>query len=140
MLIDLIDDLNWLAVLVATVAWFAFAAIWYSIPPISAAWQRAAKITPQSGAGSMPPPSTMIGTLVAYLATTVLIGLLLAALGITEIGNAIELGVLLGVGFGTVGPFISQIYEQKGSTYWLINGVAAIISFSIVAVILALWD
>jgi hypothetical protein len=127
-------------VLVATVAWFAFAAIWYSIPPISVAWQRAAKITPQSGAGSMPPPSTMIGTLVAYLATTVLIGLLVAALGITEIGNAIELGVLLGVGFGTVGPFISQIYEQKGSTYWLINGVAAIISFSIVAVILALWD
>jgi hypothetical protein len=139
MLIDLLDDLNWLAVVVATVAWFAFAAIWYSVPPISKAWQAAAKVTP-TGGGGMPPASTMIGTLVAYLVTTILIGLLVAALGITEVGNAIELGVLLGVGFGTVGPFISQIYEQKGSTYWLINGVAAIISFSIVAVILALWD
>ena len=140
MLIDLFDDLNWLAVAVAVVAWFIFAAVWYSIPPISAAWQRAARITPQEGAGNMPPPSTMIMTLVLYFVTVVVIGLLVAALKITQAGDAIELGVLLGVGFGAVGPFISQLYEQKGSTYWLINGVAAIISFSIVTVILALWD
>jgi hypothetical protein len=140
MLIDLLGDLNWLAVAVATVAWFVFAAIWYSVPPISKAWQSAAKITPQAGAGSMPPPTTIIGTLIAYLVTATLIGLLVAALGITQVGDAIELGVLLGVGFGTVGPFISQIYEQKGSTYWLINGIASIISYTIVAVILALWD
>jgi hypothetical protein len=140
MLIDLLGDLNWLAVVVATLAWFVFAAIWYSVPPISKAWQSSARITPPPGAGGMPPPSTMILTLIAYFVTTILIALLVAALGITEVGNAIELGVLLGVGFGTVGPFISQIYEQKGGSYWLINGVASIVSFSIVAVILALWD
>ncbi len=139
MLIDLLGDLNWLAVAVATVAWFAFSAVWYSVPPISGAWQRAARVTP-TGQGTMPPPSTFIGTLVAYFVTTIVIALLVAALAITEVGNAIELGVLLGVGFGTVFAFINQIYEQKGSSYWLINGVAAIIAFSIVSVILALWD
>lgn len=140
MLIDRLGDLNWLAVAVATVAWYAFSAIWYSVPPISKAWQRAAKVTPPQGGGNMPPPATLIGTLVAYFVTTIVIALLVAALGVTEVGDAIELGVILGVGFWTVGPFITQLYEQKGSTYWLINGVAAIISFSIASVILALWD
>jgi hypothetical protein len=139
MIIDLLGDLNWLAVVVATVAWYVFSAIWYSVPPISQAWQRAAKITPPGG-GGMPPVSTMIGTLILYFVTTVVIALLVAALAITEVGDAIELGVLLGVGFWTVGPFITQLYEQKGSTYWLINGIAGIISLAIVAVILALWD
>ena len=139
MLIDLLGDLNWLAVIVATLAWFAFNAVWYSVPPISKAWIQAARVTPE-GTGTMPPASTMIGTLVAYFVTTVVIGLLVAALGITEVGNAIELGVLLGVAFGVVLSFIGQLYEQKGSSYWLINGVGAIIAWSIVCVILALWN
>ena len=139
MLIDLLGDLNWLAVIVATLAWFAFSAVWYSVPPISKAWIQAARVTPQ-GTGTMPPPSTMIGTLVAYFVTTVVIGLLVAALGITEVGNAIELGVLLGVAFGVVLSYIGQLYEQKGSSYWWINGVASTIAFVIVCVILALWQ
>jgi hypothetical protein len=139
MLIDRLGDLNWLAVAIATLAWFVYSAIYYSIPPISKAWQGAAGVTPQ-GQGTMPPPSTMIGTLVGYFVTTVVIALLVAALGITEVGNAIELGVLLGVGFGLVLAFITQIYEQKGSSYWLINGIPAIVAFSIVSVILALWN
>lgn len=139
MLIDLLGDLNWLAVVVATLAWYVFSAVWYSVPPISKAWIQATRVTPQ-GTGNMPPPSTMIGTLVAYFVTTIVIALLVAALGITEVGNAIELGVLLGVAFGLVLAFITQLYEQKGSTYWLINGVGAVISFSIVSVVLALWE
>ncbi len=139
MLIDLLGDLNWLAVVVATLAWFVYSAVYYSVPPISKAWQSAAKVTP-TGQGTMPPPSTLIGTLVGYFVTTIVIALLVAALGITEVGNAIELGVLLGVGFGLVISFITQIYEQKGSSYWLINGIPAIVAFSIVSVILALWN
>ncbi len=139
MLIDLLGDLNWLAVVVATVAWYAFSAIWYSVPPISKAWIQAARVTPE-GTGTMPPPSTMIATFVGYFVTTVVIALLVAALAITEVGNAIELGVLLGVGFGIVTSYIGQLYEQKGSSYWLINGLAAVIAWSIVSVILALWN
>ena len=44
MILDYFGDLNWLAILVATIAWFVFSAIWYSVPPLSSAWQRAAKV------------------------------------------------------------------------------------------------
>jgi len=37
MILDFFGELNWLAVVVATIAWFAFSAIWYSIPPLSKA-------------------------------------------------------------------------------------------------------
>jgi hypothetical protein len=137
MILDFFSELNWLAVVVATVAWFAFSAIWYSVPPLSNAWQRAAKVTPGDG-----PPLAMIliPTFIGYFVTTVVIALLARAIGATDYVDGIALGVALGVGFGVIGAFISQIYEQKGGSYWLINGVNAIIAYSIVAVIVTLWD
>ena len=137
MILDSLGELNWLAVVVATVAWFAFSAIWYSIPPLSAAWQKASKVD-MSGDG--PPLALLfIPTLIGYFVTTVVIGLIVAATGTIEVTDALILGATLGVGFGAVGALISQVYEAKGSTYWLINGINAVIAYSIVAVILAVW-
>jgi hypothetical protein len=137
MILEFLDGLNWLAVLVATLAWFAFSAIWYSLPPISKAWQRAAKIPEQQGP---PLASLLISTVILYFITTVVIALLVAATGAQDVKDGLALGATLGLGFGVVGGLISQLYEQKGSSYWLINGFNALVAFSIVAVILALWD
>jgi hypothetical protein len=136
MILDYFGDLNWLAILVAAIAWFAFSAVWYSVPPLSNAWQNATKVTPGEG-----PPlvSLLIPTFIGYFVTTIVIGLLVRATGATEFADGLVLGILLGIGFGVVGGLVSQIYEQKGNFYWLINGVNAIIAYSIVAVILTLW-
>lgn len=138
MILDYFADLNWLAVVVATLAWFAFSALWYSIPPLSRAWQGAAKVDP--GAGGSPMVTIMLLTVVAYFVTSVVIGLLVAGVGAETLGDGITLGIALGVGFGLSAQLVSQLYEQKGSSYWLINGLNAVISFSIVAGILAVWS
>jgi hypothetical protein len=137
MIFDYFGDLNWLAVLVAALAWFAFSAIWYSIPPLSDAWQRAAKVTPGEG-----PPLVMIlvPTFIGYFVTSTVIALIATALSGDDVVNGLALGVALGVGFGIVGAVVNQMYEQKGSSYWLINGVNAVIAYSIVAVIVTIWD
>jgi hypothetical protein len=138
MILDLFGDLNWLAIVVATVAWFAFSAIWYSVPPLSQAWARAAKVD-MSGDG--PPLALLfIPTLIGYFVTTVVIGLLVAGLGTETIADGIVLGAVLGVGFGMVGALVNQVYESKGGAYWLINGLNAVIAYSIVGAILAVWD
>jgi hypothetical protein len=139
MIFDFFEGLNWLAIVVATVAWYAFNAIWYSVPPISQAWQRTAKISP-GGAAARPPASTLVITYVAYFVTAIVIALLVAALGADDFADGLALGVSLGVAFGTVEALVVQLYEQKGSTYWLINGVASIVGFSIASIILAIWD
>ncbi|HLF61082.1 MAG TPA: DUF1761 domain-containing protein [Acidimicrobiia bacterium] len=137
MIFDYFDDLNWLAVLVATIAWFAFSAIWYSIPPLSKAWQEAAKVTPGDG----PPLVTvLIPTFIGYFVTSIVIALLAAQIDGAELVDGLALGVGLGVGFGVVGAVIGQLYEQKGRSYWLINGVNALIAYTIVATIVTVWD
>ena len=137
MILEFFDGLNWLAIAVATLAWFAFSAIWYSVPPISKAWQAAARVPPQEGP---PLPSLMISTVVLYFITTVVIALLVAATGADDVTDGVALGVSLGVGFGLATALVGQLYEQKGGSYWLINGFNVLFAWSIVAVILALWD
>jgi hypothetical protein len=137
MIFDYFGDLNWLAILVAALAWFIFSAIWYSIPPLSNAWQRAAKVTPGEG-----PPlvSILIPTFIGYFVTSIVIALLATAISGDDVVNGLALGVALGVGFGVVGAVVTQMYEQKGSSYWLINGVNSVIAYSIVSVIVTVWD
>lgn len=138
MILDLFGELNWLAILVATLAWFAFSAIWYSIPPLSKAWANAARVD-TSGEG--PPLALLfIPTLIGYFVTTVAIGLLVAATGAESLGDGLTLGVVLGIGFGMVGALVSQVYESKGNSYFLINGLNAVLAYAIVAAILSVWD
>lgn len=138
MIVDLFSELNWLAVVVATIAWFAFSAIWYSVPPLSQAWAKAAKV---DSSGEGPPLALLfIPTLIGYFVTTVVIGLLIAGLGIDTLADGIILGAVLGIGFGIVGALVSQVYETKGNLYWLVNGINAVIAYAIVGAILAVWD
>jgi uncharacterized membrane protein YeaQ/YmgE (transglycosylase-associated protein family) len=81
-----------------------------------------------------------IPTLIGYFVTTVVIGLIVKAIEATTIRHGVVLGIVLGIGFGAVGALVSQVYEQKGSTYWLINGINAVIAYAIVSVILTVWE
>ncbi len=81
----------------------------------------------------------LIPTFIGYLVTTIVIALLAKAIGATEWMDGLSLGVVLGVGFGVIGALVVQIYEQKGGSYWLINGLNAIIAYSIVAIIVTVW-
>ena len=60
-------------------------------------------------------------------------------MGADDLVDGLVLGILLGVGFGVIGALVVQIYEQKGGSYWLINGINAIVAYSIVAVIVTVW-
>lgn len=138
MILEFFGDLNWLAVVVATIAWFAFSAIWYSIPPLSQAWAKAAGV---DTTGDGPPLALLfIPTLIGYFVTTIVIGLLVAGVGAETATDGIVLGVVLGIGFGMVGALVNQVYESKGGAYFLINGLNAVIAFAIVGAILAVWD
>lgn len=138
MIFELFGELNWLAVVVATIAWFAFSALWYSIPPLSRAWARAAEV---DTTGDGPPLALLfIPTLIGYFVTTAVIGIVVAGMGIDALGDGITLGVILGIGFGMVGALVNQVYEGKGSSYFLINGLNAVIAYAIVAAILTAWQ
>ncbi len=82
----------------------------------------------------------LVPTFIGYFVTTIVIGLLVNAMDADSWQDGLALGASLGIGFGVVGALVNQLYEQKGRIYWLINGVNAIVAYSIVSVILSLWD
>ena len=137
MIFDALSEVNWLAVLLASIAWFVFSAVWYSVPPISKPWIRATKVQPGEGP---PLPVLLVPTFVAYFLTALVIAILAKAIGARDVVDGIALGVALGVGFGIVPAFIVQLYEQKGAAYWALNGFNAVIAYTIVSVIVTLMD
>lgn len=144
MIWDFFEGLNWLAVLAASLAWYAFSTIWYSIPPMSKVWRAAAKIAPQD---KPPLPSLLTASVVLYFLATVVIALVVAATATDTVREGLALGATFGLGFGVIGGIISQgvlqayqLTEEKGGTYWLISFAHAIVGWSIVALILTLWD
>lgn len=138
MILDMFGELNWLAIVVATLAWFAFSAIWYSVPPLSKAWASAARV---DASGDGPPLALLfIPTLIGYFITTIVIALIARGIGAESATDGIVLGLVLGVGFGVVGALVNQVYEGKGSSYFLINGVNAIIAYAIVGLIVTIWS
>jgi hypothetical protein len=105
---------------------------------LSNAWANAAKV---DTTGDGPPLALLfVPTLIGYFVTTVVIGLLVEGLGVDSLGDGVVLGVVLGVGFGMVGALVNQVCVGKGSSYFLINGVNAVIAYGIVAGILSVWD
>src|SRR5688500_12519202 len=137
MIFDYVDGLNWLAILVAAVAWFVYSAIYYSFPPISKAWQRAAGVTDPGGA---PPIAILVSSFSVYCVVSTVVALLVAAAGAVDLADGALLGAVLGVAFGAGSALVIQLYEQKGGSYWLVNGINAIVSYAIVGGILAAWD
>lgn len=137
MILDMLGDLNWTAVVVATLVWFGFSAIWYSVPPLSKAWASAARV---DTTGDGPPLALLfIPTLIGYFVTTVVIALLAREIGAETVSDGVALGVVLGIGFGMVGALVNQVYERKGNSYFLINGINAVIAYAIVAAIVTVW-
>ena len=138
-MIDLLGDLNWLAVVVATLAYAVFNEIYYSPPVLGRAWRAAIETRPEGYRGQ---PALYIMSPLSYLLTAVVTALLVAALGITEVGDAIELGILLAIGYviaGLIADANSWVLQRSWRLVW-INGLNALISLSGMAVILALWD
>ena len=135
---EFFGDLNWLAVVVGAVAWYLYGAIYYAPPVMGKTWQKAAGVTLPDN--YRPSPSLFILTFLAYLGTTIVIALLVAHSGVHDIGDGLGLGSALGVGFGLFPALVVQLYEQKGSAYWLISGIYALISWMGVTALLAVWD
>lgn len=137
-MLDLLGELNWLAVLVAAVAWYLYSAVYYAAPVMGKTWQRASNLTLPEG--YRPPPSTFVVTFVAYFVVAITLGLLVAALQITEVGDAIELGAILAIGLAVMGLVIDSTYAQRSWSLVWINGINVLVAWCGMAVILALWD
>jgi hypothetical protein len=137
-----LGDLNWLAVLVAALAYFVLGAIWYAPPVFGKAWMRASGMEmPERGQG--PGPAIYLGPFVGGLIAAVATGLLAAATGTDTAGEGFVLGLVVGIGYAMTVTLSTAIFEthkpQKG-VWFVITSLYHVVGLIIAAVIIALWN
>jgi len=132
--------MNWLAILVATIAYFMLGALWYSKALFGTKWARLLKIDTgnpdlRKGMGGM-----MISTFVLILIVCFGLETLIVKIGfLQEISYGIKLGLLTGLAFATTAVSINYVYERKPTNLYLITNGYHVVGHVIAATILVLW-
>lgn len=141
MITDALAELNWLAVVVGALIYFALGALWYSPMLFGKQWQRSIGWDPEQRPPEMK-ATTYVVPLVAYLVMAVAVGLLAAATGADTIGEGVVLGLVLGIGLSLMHTLVDATFDPNKPqpwTWFAINGSYHALGLLIVAIIVAAW-
>jgi len=141
MTLDVLGQLNWLAVLVGALIYFALGAVWYSSLLFGGPWQRSIGWDSQR----TPPQQsvmTYVVPLLAYVVMAIAVGLLAKAIGSETFGEGLVLGIVVGVGLSLMHTLVDASFDPNKPepwTWFAINGAYHTIGLVIVAVIVSVW-
>ena len=133
---DVLSEVNYLAVVVAALAFFAWGAIWYAPPVMGRVWQRHVGLTQEQ---LRPNPMVFLGTYVAYFLMALTLAAIARSTGASDFGDGLILGLFVGIGIVAAGIWVGGMYEQRMNLAW-INMGNAVIGTIIMAVIVTVWD
>jgi len=95
---DVFGDLNWLAIIVATVIYYALGGLWFSQLVFGKAWGKSIGFDrPKEWKETT---IYYIGPLIGCLITTITTAILSYALNIQSLDDALLLGLIAGIGYG----------------------------------------
>jgi uncharacterized membrane protein len=140
MSLEALGQLNWLAVIVGAVIYFALGAVWYSVL-FSKPWQRAVGMSPDQAQAQMSPAIYAI-PLVAYLVMAVAVGMLAHATDSTTLADGVVLGLVVGIGLALAHTAVDATFDPNKPQPWVwfaINGSYHALGLLIVAVIVSVW-
>lgn len=139
---SLFDYLNWVAITLAAIAYFALGALWYSPLLFAKKWIAYLKIDvnhpdAKKGMGLM-----FGGSFALMFIQSLAIAILAERLGIRGAGlmSGLKLGALTGCCFCAATIGINYLYEKKSFGLFLINAGYAIAGNIISAIIICIWE
>ena len=144
MIIDSFNDLNWVAVAVATIAAFAIGLVWFAPPVLGTLWARQvsqyagiaeADVTDGAAKGA-----ALLPWFVATAVNVVVLALAVAATRADSLADGIVLGLVLSVGFGATLCSWPTIFARLPRTWWLLNCGAALLMNAAAGAILGAWQ
>lgn len=139
---DVLSDLNWLAVLVAALAYFAIGALWYAPPVFGKVWAAAGGL-PAPDASARPSPAIYLTPLVGSVLSAVALGMLAKASGTDTFEEGIALGLVVAVGFAISIALVTAQFESekpKPMVWGAVNGGYHVVGNLIAAIIVASWQ
>ncbi|MFA9201967.1 MAG: DUF1761 domain-containing protein [Candidatus Nanopelagicaceae bacterium] len=97
-LLDYINELNWLAVVVASMAAFASGAVWYAEPVFGKIWMKMVGLT-RKDTEKANMPKTMGLSFLATIVSAMAIGVLVQVLDLSTALQGASLGIMVAVGW-----------------------------------------
>jgi Protein of unknown function (DUF1761) len=138
---DPLADLNWLAVLVAAVAYFAIGAVWYAPPVFGRIWAEAGGL-PLPEPGSRPSPAIYVTPLVGSILSAIALGLLAETTGTDSFIEGIALGLVVAFGFAVPISFVTAQFETqkpRSMAWGAVNAGYHVVGNLLAAIIIAGW-
>jgi hypothetical protein len=136
---ELFHHINWLAVIVAGIAYFMLGGLWYSKALFGPTWASLLKIdmndpNARKGAGAI-----MFYSFIMMLFTVIGLAILVVRMDIILLSGAIKLGLVTGLLIAVTSLSISFVYEKKPTALYFITGGYLLAGNIIAAIILVLW-
>ncbi len=137
MIFDLLDDLNWLAVVVAGLAYFVLGWAWYSNALFGKQYREAIG---RADAGDVVDVPAIVTNLVGWLVAALGLGLVSEAVGADSALDGIVLGLVVAVGFIGTNRIVTSMYEGRNPALMRINAPYTLLGYALMGLILAIWD
>lgn len=136
---QIFSDINWLAILVAAIAYFMLGAVWYSKALFGAKWAAVVGLDMTDPNKSKGMAKMMTGTFVLILIACMGIAMLVTRMDLSVLPSALKLGLITGICFATTAVSISFIYESRPTALYFIDCGYHLAGHLIAAIILVLW-
>ncbi|MBK7557117.1 MAG: DUF1761 domain-containing protein [Chitinophagaceae bacterium] len=135
------DYLNWMAIAVAALAYFALGALWYSKVLFAKRWIADLKIDVNSPDAKKGMGMMFGGSLLMMFVQCLAIAIIANRLELIGAGwmSGLKLGALTGACFCAASVGVNYLYEKKPFSLFLINAGYAIVGNIIAAIIICSW-
>ncbi len=137
---DLFGDVNWLAVVVGGIAYFALGGLWFMPKAFGNVWMRAIDWQPDES--ESPGPAIFVAPFVSALVAATVLAVVAAAAGADSLLDGLVLGLLAGVGIAVTVLFVTATFDPKTPrpwTWFAVNAGYHTLGIVVAAVIVAVW-
>jgi len=137
---EIFSHINWLAVIVATVAYFALGAIWYSKVAFANKWIQGHGINVNAADATKGMGQIMFFSFVAMFVICLTQAIIISKMGLTGgVMSGLKVGLITGVGISWMAISIGYLYTKKPMTLHIIDGLYHTVGQVIAAIILCMW-
>ena len=136
---DSFSHINWLAVLVAAIAFFALGAVWYSFL-FRSAWIKATGVNMNDSNAKKGVGAMFLSSFILIVITVVGLALFTARVGSGGWMTGLKVGLVAGVCFCATSISNSYLYEKRPLALHLINSLYNVVGCVIAGIIIAVWS
>lgn len=134
MVLEAFENLNWLAVILAGLAYFVLGALWYSNLLFGKQYRAALGVTEGT---ATPPAGPLIVNLIGWLVAALAMGLIAGSIGADGVADGAVLGIVVWLGFVFTNQVVNDVYQGNKTDLAKINGPYNLLGFVAMGVILA---